>query len=154
MKLELASVDGRLKGTATSWRDRHGENPTVDGGGGPPHSPDMNERIARLEGAADGHKQSQTILAAAVAIVSALLIGGMGIVVALQIFNDQRASARIDGLEKKVDDLPDKIGASIREANRAFSDALAAAVASQGQRQSAPIIIQIPTPVEPPKPAP
>lgn len=80
---------------------------------------DMAERIGRLEGAVDGLKHGQNMTLASVVGVGALLLG-----VSLY------AISRVDALEDDVNALPGQIAAEVRESNRAFSDALAAAIAA------------------------
>lgn len=104
----------------------------------PPHDPNMDERIARLEGAHDGVKQSQNILVMSVMGLAALVVAVAAIVVTLQI----QTKSEVGAVAAKVDALPESIGSAVRESNRAFSDALGAAI--QATRQQAPAVIVLP----------
>ncbi len=110
----------------------------VEAGGGGPHNGDMDTRIGRLEGTIDGVKHSQNILVMSVMGLAALFVALAGIMVTLQIRT-----------EAKVDALPAQINESVREANRAFADAVNTAI--QATRQQPPQVIVVPPQAAPQK---
>lgn len=116
------------------------EGPALAPKGRDPQDPGMfGERLARLEGAFDWLK-----VAAAIAV--AVMIGGFAFL--------GTQSMRLDA---KVDALPEALNTGIREANRAFSDAVNTSLTVFSQRQPQapqPIIIQIPAQPQPAEQAP
>jgi hypothetical protein len=103
------------------------------GGGSGPHDPGMEtERVARLEGAVEGLRHSQNILAALVALVAAFVIG-------FGIYTLQK----IDNLDDKVNKLPAQISSDIRDLTQTLANAITAS------KQQAPQVILMPSP--PPK---
>lgn len=94
-----------------------------------------DERVAKLEGALDGLKQSQIVMIGAVTLVSALLLGSTLYLV-----------SRVDVLSGQVSDLPAKMSAELRDINRTLSEAITAS------KQTPPQVILMPAP-EAPRPA-
>ena len=120
---------------------------TLDNSGGPPHDSDMSNlepRIAHIEGQMDGLKGQTNLMMGAMAILVAVVLGGFAIVF-----------SQISALDDKVDALPEKISNEVREANRAFSDALSTSLQvfkeQQAQRSQQPpnIIVNIPDTTKP-----
>jgi hypothetical protein len=100
------------------------------GGGDGPHTPKMSdERIGRLEGAVEGLRHSQNMLAGLIALVAAFVIG-------FGIYTLQK----IDTLDDKVNKLPGQISADIRDITKTLSEAITAA------KQQAPQVIIMPSP--------
>lgn len=87
----------------------------------------VGERIARLEG-------GQTILVGSVAIVSALLLGAMGLLLSMML--DLQSQSR--DLAARIDSLPAEINANLLEINRTISEAI---TASRSNDQPQVIII-------------
>lgn len=107
MRPELA-VDNTRRQTITAA--------SIDGGGDGPHDSSMSERLSAVErqlagidGKLTGIAQSQTVITGGFGLlvaVTALMFGGMLY------------------LAQKIDSLPSQVSTEIREANRAFSDAI------------------------------
>ena len=94
---------------------------------------DDRSTIDRLVGQVDGLKQSQTMLGVATGLVAAAIIG-ITAYIGVETYN----------LAGKVDGLPDKLNASIRDANMAFATAVNTSLQAFKQGQQQPIIIQAP----------
>lgn len=95
--------------------------PEGQGSSGPPddaYDPDMmiRERIARLEG-------GQTALFASVAVVSAVLLGAMGLLLSMML--DLQSQFR--DLGDRVNALPGEINQNLMELNRTLADSITAA---------------------------
>lgn len=93
---------------------------------------DIHGRLSRLEG-------GNTVLLGAVAIVSAVLIGGMAMVVGIQINSQQQAYAQYTNLNAKVDALPGEIRTEITEVIRTVSTAVSA-----GNSRPEPLVVILP----------
>jgi len=96
----------------------------------------MDTRVAKLEGAHDGIKQSQSILIMSAMGMGALFFALAGIMITLQVFTFNRVDqveakldSRISGVEAKVDALPARIADEFR-AMRADMTAQTAAIAN------------------------
>lgn len=119
--------------------------PTLDGGEGGPHPPDMSElsgRVAKVEGAVDGLRSSIDALRWVVGILALVIVGGisfLGVEVT-------RTDGRIAALESKVDALPDKINANLMNLTKTLSEAISAA------KQQPPQIILMQPPAPQQKP--
>ena len=88
---------------------------------------DFGERIARLEG-------GQSTLVGAVAIVSAILLGAMGLLLSMML--DLQSQTR--DLANRVESLPSEINSNLIELNRTLSEAITAA--RSGERPQVVII--------------
>ena len=88
-----------------------------------------SERLARLEGASDWIKVSITVIAA-------VLIGGVAFI-GVQI---ARVDARVSALSEKVDGVPDKVSANLRDLTNTLAQTILAA------KQAAPQAIVLPAP--------
>jgi outer membrane murein-binding lipoprotein Lpp len=105
----------------------------------------MDIRLARLETAFGWVRWSMAVMVTL--IVAVLAFVG---------FQVSRVDSKIDDLAKDVRALPSQISDSVREANRAFADAVNTSlnVLSQRPPPSPPVIIQLPaapTPQDQPK---
>ena len=87
----------------------------------------MTQRLSRMEGALDGLKHNQTITFAAVALVSAIVIGV-----------SSYSLIKIGTLEARVAELPGRISAELRDINSTLSQAITAS------KQTPPQVILIP----------
>lgn len=126
-----SSVDvGFLKRRIKDIQENESSQPlqTGDGGG---RFDGMNERLAKLEGAFDGLKQSQAVMVGAVAIVSALLLGSTLYLV-----------TRVDVLGSQVNEVPGKVATELRELNKTLLQAVTAA------KQQPPQVIVYPVPLQ------
>jgi len=101
----------------------------VDGGGSGAHVPDMEVRLARLEGEFSAFK---TMLAAVIAI----MLGGFAFLGAQL----SRMDSRITGLEADVQALPGKINGDLLNLTRTLADAINAA------KQTPPQVLLLPAP--------
>ena len=116
---------------------------SVDGGDEPPHSLDMRERLARLEGSFDGFK----LVLAAVATVAVGAVAFLGVQVSRidgKISSIDGRISSIDGkissLSEQVSALPEKINANLRDLTKTLAEAITAA------KQTPPQIILMPAP--------
>ena len=110
---------------------------TLGGGSGGRWTDDMTQRLSRMEGALDGLKHNQTITFAAVALVSAIVIGV-----------SSYSLIKIGTLEARVAELPGRISAELRDINSTLSQAITAS------KQTPPQVIVIPQSAIVPTPAP
>jgi hypothetical protein len=106
------------------------------GGGGPIGYDMSDERIGRLEGAVEGLRHSQNMLAGLIALVAAFVIG-------FGIYTLQK----IDGLDDKVNKLPGQISSDIRDITKTLAEVITAT------KQQTPQVILMPPP-SPPAPKP
>lgn len=102
----------------------------------------MGDRLSRLEGAFDWTKVTITVIAA-------VLIGGIAFI-GVQI---TRVDGRVSALSDKVDALPEKVNANLRDLTNTLAQAILAS------RQVAPQVVLLPapqtsTPQPPPVPQP
>jgi hypothetical protein len=97
---------------------------------------DMTQRVSRMEGALDGLKHNQTITFGAIAMVSTILVA----VSSYTFLRVDALSARISTLEVRVNELPGKIAAELRDLNNTLAQAITAA------KQAPPQVIVIPVP--------
>jgi hypothetical protein len=105
-------------------------------GGSGPHMPESDERVGRLEGAVEGLRHSQNMLAGLIALVAAFVIG-------FGIYTLQK----IDILDDKVNKLPGQINSEIRDITKTLADVITAT------KQQPPQVILMPAPPAPaPKP--
>ncbi|ASP79340.1 hypothetical protein [Sinorhizobium meliloti] len=113
-----------------------------DGGGtlGEMSVADLHSRLSKLEG-------GWSVFQWSVATVSALMVGAMAVIVAVQLFTQ----AQVGALGDKVEALPDRINQNLMELSRTLSSAIAAS-----KDNSQPTVIYVPTqlPPAPPQPAP
>jgi hypothetical protein len=103
-------------------------------GEGPPGSME-NERLAKLEGAVEGFRATQSVLLGAIGLVLTVVIG-FGIY----------SLNRLDALNARVNDLPGKISSDLRDLTGVLSQAITAA------RQTPPQVIILPAPQIQPSP--
>lgn len=118
----------------------------------PTPSNSMDGRIGKLEGMFEGLRHGQTIQNGMLALIVAVIgISAAAVFFAFKGVDDRirDVDSRMTRIETKVDALPDKIGVSVREANRAFSDALGTAINVLRAPQSTPT--PTPTPTTPQK---
>ncbi|HEV7877565.1 hypothetical protein [Bradyrhizobium sp.] len=117
----------RLAQMLEEARRKERSTPPGGRGEGPPEMP--NDRVSKLEGAMDGLRHNQTILLGAVGLVLTVLIGfgffGMN---------------QLNQLNARVNELPAKVGADIRDLTKTLSEAITAS------KQQPPQIILMPTP--------
>ena len=90
---------------------------------------DMSERIAKLEGAVEGLRHSQN-----------LMLGAIGLVVALGIGYGVYSIQRLDQLNDKLVALPGQISAELRDINKTLATAITAS------KQTPPQVIVYPAP--------
>lgn len=104
------------------------------GNGDGPHIPTMdNERIGRIEGEISGLKHSQTMLLGLVGLVVALVIG-------FGVYTLQRIDAagdKLDAVNEKVIALPQQISSELRDLTKTLADVIIAT--KQAQPPQAPI---------------
>lgn len=119
-----------------------------DGGGtyNGMNTTDINNRLHRIEG-------GWNIFQWACAVVTAVMIGGMGLLLAVQLStqsNVKDLAGQVDGLSSQVEALPGKINSNLMELNRTLSEAITAS------KNQAPQVILVPAPAvqQPPKTAP
>ncbi len=103
----------------------------------------MTERVAKLEGAHEGLKQSQNILIMSVMGLAALFFALAGIMVSLQI----STNSHIDQVQAKVDSISDRLSAEFA-AQRAEMSAQTSAISNAitATKQQAPQVILVPSP--------
>ena len=97
----------------------------------------MSERLAKLEGAFDWIKVT-------VALIGAIMIFGFGFL-AMQV---TRIEGRVSSLSDKVDALPDRINANLRDLTGTLAQAILAAKAAPPQV----VILPAPQPAPPAPP--
>lgn len=97
--------------------------------GPPPNVNQMSDRLSRLEGAFDWIKVT-------IAVIAAVVIGVIAFV-GVQI---TRVDGKISTVSEKVDALPDRINANLRDLTNTLAQAMLAS------RQIAPQVILMPTP--------
>lgn len=102
-------------------------------GGGDEVPPDINSRLAKLEGEVGGLKHGQTQLLVAVGIVAAFVIG-------FGFYTIQR----VDALNEKVNAIPAQISSDIRDITKTIAESITAA------KQQPPQVILLPAPSPPP----
>ncbi len=81
---------------------------------------EVGARLGRLEGAFEGMRHSQNMLGVTIGI-------GFTIVVAILVFLGGYVLVRMDQLTDKVNDVPDKINAEMRDITRTLADSITAA---------------------------
>lgn len=144
---DLRLVGNKLDTFQTTGVQSPASIPPLAPGRKPPDMDAMSERLAKLEGAFDWVKVT-------VALMGAVLIGGIAFlgvqitrvddrISALSDKLDSRASAvdsRIAALSEKVDALPDRVNANLRDLINALSQAILAS------KQTPPQVILMPAP--------
>jgi hypothetical protein len=105
----------------------------VSGGGGGDYIEPMNERVAKLEVAVKGLRDSINIMLAVVGIVVLILLYGV---------------ARIDQLNDRVTALPNQISTDLRDITRTLAESITAA------KQQIPQVILMQPPSNPIQPPP
>jgi hypothetical protein len=124
----------------------------IDSGGGNDYlPPDMNARLGKLEGEISGLKHSQNIHLAALVGSFAIVLGAIGIVVALVLALSTKVDQQGDKIEKLAErqiELPGKIGAELRDITKTLAESITAA------KQTPPQVILLPAPQPPTPPAP
>ena len=96
---------------------------TANGGGGGPHVNQMNERLARLEGAFDWLKVVLTLIVA-------IMLGGFAFLGVQVTRTDNKLAAldsRVAALSSQIAGLPNQINADIRDLTKTLSEAITAA---------------------------
>ncbi|WP_265975468.1 hypothetical protein [Brucella intermedia] len=114
------------------------DTPLKDGSGGGTfdgmNTTDINNRLHRIEG-------GWTIFQWACAVVTAVMVGGMGLLLAVQLSTQSEVKA----LSSQVEALPDRINTNLMELNRTLSTAITAS------KNQTPQVILVPAPaVQPP----
>lgn len=124
-----------IKGPA-NWGNPARDGDGLDGGGGNSHPPEMMERLAKLEGAFEGLKMaieglrhSQNMMAGAITLVGAFVIG-------FGVYTLQR----IDTLDSKVANLPSQISSDLRDITKTLATSITAT------KQTPPQVILVPAP--------
>jgi len=112
-----------------------GGSGTLDG----MNTTDINNRLHRIEG-------GWTIFQWACAVVTAVMVGGMGLLLAVQLSTQSEVKA----LSSQVEALPDRINTNLVELNRTLSTAITAS------KNQTPQVILVPAPAvqQPPTTAP
>lgn len=95
----------------------------------PSHINQMSDRLSRLEGAFDWMKIT-------ISVIAAVVIGGIAFI-GVQI---TRVDGRVSTLSDKVDALPDKMNANLRDLTNTLAQAILAS------KQTAPQVILMPAP--------
>jgi hypothetical protein len=109
----------------------------IEGGGGGPHIPGVNERLARLE---TGFDWAKTLVGIVGALVVTITLGGFAFLGVQQ----TRIDARLFALGEQMNSLPGKINANIQDLTKTLSEAIAAS------KQTPPQIVVLPTqPIQP-----
>lgn len=114
-----------------------------DGGGtyNGMNTTDLHTRLSRMEG-------GWTIFQVASGIVTAVMVGGMGLLLAVQLStqsNVKDLAGQVDGLSSQVEALPGKINSNLMELNRTLATAITAS------KNQTPQVILVPAPaVQPP----
>jgi outer membrane murein-binding lipoprotein Lpp len=104
--------------------------------------PDMNERLGRIEGEISGLKHGHAMTLGGLGLVAALVTIGVAAVIGFGVYELQR----IDQLSEKVNELPGKISADLRDLTKTLAQSITAA------KQQPPQVILIPTPQQSPSP--
>jgi hypothetical protein len=104
------------------------------GGDSGHHSPDLRERLAKLEGAFDWLK-------VALALVMAVVVGGFAFL-GVQV---TRTDGKVSALSDQVQALPERINANLRDLTKTLSDAITAS------KQTPPQVILMPAPGQTPQ---
>jgi hypothetical protein len=102
---------------------------TAGGGASGEWTNDMTQRLSRMEGALDGLRLNQTITFSAVVLVSTIVIAV-----------SSYSLVKIGTLEMRVNELPGRISAELRDLNNTLAQAITAA------KQAPPQVIVIPAP--------
>jgi len=119
------------------WNQALEERNRLDGANGagvvppepPSHISQMSDRLSRLEGAFDWMKIT-------ISVIAAVVIGGIAFI-GVQI---TRVDGRVSTLSDKVDALPDKMNANLRDLTNTLAQAILAS------KQTAPQVILMPVP--------
>jgi hypothetical protein len=126
-------------------------DPSLDGGNGGPHPPDMSDisgRVSKIEGAVDGLKSAvdamRWVIGLGFPILAVIMIGGFTFLG----FQITQTNNRVITLESKVDSLPDKISTNLLNLTKTLSDAITAS------KQQPPQVILMPAPMPAPQPSP
>lgn len=102
---------------------------------------DINNRLTRLEGGWSTFQFASGIVSAVVVGMMAVLIGGMALLLTVQLSTQSDVKA----LAEKVEALPDRINSNLMELNRTLSQAITAS------KDQPPQVILVPAPqVQPP----
>jgi hypothetical protein len=121
------------------------------GGGNGPHMPDMSERLGRLEGEVGGLKHGQNMMLGGLGLVAALVTIVVASVVGFGIYELQRIDQvgdRITTVNDKVNELPGKIGAELRDITKTLADVI---IATKQVQPPTPVPPTPPTTPPPPK---
>jgi hypothetical protein len=105
---------------------------------GPPDG-DMNYRLASLEASMDGLKRIQDITVLSVFGVGAILVA----IMVYMLMQQDQSRDRIDRLSDKMNELPGKINADLRDITKTLAESITAA------KQQAPQVILLPAPAPP-----
>jgi outer membrane murein-binding lipoprotein Lpp len=124
------------------------------GGGDGPHMTEMNvERIGRVEGEISGLKHGQNMTLGGLGLVIALLTVVVGSIVVFGIYELQRIDQvgdRITALNDKVNELPGKISAELRDITKTLAEVITATKQSQQPLPQTPPQTPQPQPPSPP----
>jgi len=109
---------------------------SIGSGPGPPE-PEMNERLAKLEGIVDGLRSMQTVTLSVLALTVTLVI-------AFGVYGQKR----VDDLSDKISGLPGQISKDLRDLTNTLSSAITAS------KQQPPQVILMPISPQPQPPEP
>lgn len=132
----MAEIDLEFLRRQVAQQRAAAETQSHGSGGGPTGHDMSDERIGRLEGAVEGLRHSQNMLAGLIALVAAFVIG-------FGIYTLQK----IDTIDDKVNKLPGQISSDIRDITKTLADVITAT------KQQTPQVILMPPP-SPPAPKP
>jgi|ERR1700732_942928 len=123
LRKQIAEQDERLKTLSALHADGNAEDPNMS------DKDNVGERLAKLEGSFGGVKHAQQMTLVAIGLLATFVIG-------FGIYELQK----IDALNDKVNDLPGKISADLRDITKTLAEAILAA------KQQPPQVILVPAP--------
>ena len=123
---------------------------TLDGGGGPPHDPGMNDRLTKLEAQYDTLKVVRPMTITVMGVVASVF----GLMIAFLLNQSFRLESKMSALESKIDSSNAALRTELRDEfrqMRADMNAQTSAVANAitATKQQAPQVLLVPTPVSP-----
>lgn len=122
----------------------------LDGGGGPPHDPGMNDRITKLEANYDTLKVVRPMTITVIGVVASVF----GLMIAFLLNQSFRLESKMSALESKIDSSNAALRTELRDEFRQMradmnSQTSAVANAITATKQQAPQVLLVPTPVSP-----
>lgn len=123
---------------------------TLDGGGGPPHDPGMNDRITKLEAQYDTLKVVRPMTITVMGVVASVF----GLMIAFLLNQSFRLESKMSALESKIDSSNAALRTELRDEFRQMRNDMnaqtsAVANAITATKQQAPQVLLVPTPVSP-----